>query len=223
MNKALLLLFGFLNLQVQGQDCPEEMAMKSQGLQAVRAKYPQVLEELRYASTNNFMQKKVYGCLNKAYVQAPVLEKLGKSLAYLEKHHPGLRFLIYDAARPLSIQWKLWNTLAHLPERERAKYVANPKEHSIHNYGSALDLTLADAQGLALDMGTSYDFFGPLAYPSQESYFLASGKLSNQAYKNRLILREAMKAGGFSPIDFEWWHFNAYARKVAKQKFKVIQ
>jgi hypothetical protein len=42
--------------------------------------------------------------------------------------------------------------------------VADPREHSIHNYGSAIDLTVADEKGKALDMGTTFDFFGELAY-----------------------------------------------------------
>ncbi|MFM6937720.1 MAG: M15 family metallopeptidase, partial [Aquirufa sp.] len=74
-----------------------------------------------------------------------------------------------------------------------------------------------------LDMGTKYDFFGDLAYPSKEQVFLASGQLSQKAYQNRLILREAMQAAGFMRIEFEWWHFNAFSRAEAKRRFPVVQ
>jgi D-alanyl-D-alanine dipeptidase len=51
---------------------------------------------------------------------------------------------------------------------------------------------------------------------------LKAGKLSQKAIDNRLILRKAMKSAGFMPIEYEWWHFNAFSRKVAKEKFSVI-
>jgi D-alanyl-D-alanine dipeptidase len=197
--------------------------MEKQGLLEVRAHIPDVLVELKYATTDNFMGKDVYGCLKHAYVQPEVLAKLKKAQAVLAKTHPGYRLLIYDAARPLSKQWDLWNTLTKYPPEERQKYVADPRQHSIHNYGSAIDLTVADASGKALDMGTPYDFFGELAYPSREKEMLASGKLSQKAYQNRLILRDAMVSAGFTRIEFEWWHFNAFSRNEAKRRYQVVR
>jgi D-alanyl-D-alanine dipeptidase len=197
--------------------------MEKQGLLEVRAHIPDVLVELKYATTDNFMGKDVYGCLKRAYVQPEVLAKLKKAQAVLAKTHPGYRLLIYDAARPLSKQWDLWNTLTKYPPEERQKYVADPRQHSIHNYGSAIDLTVADASGKALDMGTPYDFFGELAYPSREKEMLASGKLSQKAYQNRLILRDAMVSAGFTRIEFEWWHFNAFSRNEAKRRYQVVR
>ena len=46
--------------------------------------------------------------------------------------------------------------------------------------------------------------------------------LSQKAIDNRLILRQAMTQAGFTGIDYEWWHFNAFSRKVAKQMFQVV-
>jgi hypothetical protein len=51
-------------------------------------------------------------------------------------------------------------------------------------------------------------FFGEMAYPSREKALLASGKLAQKIFQNRLILRKAMVHGGFMPIQYEWWHFN---------------
>jgi D-alanyl-D-alanine dipeptidase len=101
--------------------------------------------------------------------------------------------------------------------------VADPREHSIHNYGSAIDLTVADEKGNALDMGTKFDFFGELAYPSKERELLSKNKLSKKAYENRQILRNAMKSAGFMPIEYEWWHFNAFSRAEAKRRYQVVQ
>jgi D-alanyl-D-alanine dipeptidase len=203
--------------------CAYELTMQEQGLLEVKKEIPEVLVDLKYHSTDNFMKKNVYGCLNTAFLQKEVIDKLKKAIVLLQKSHPGYHFLIYDAARPLSIQWVLWNTLSDLPPKERQKYVADPKEHSIHNYGSAIDITLVDANGKPLDMGTKYDFFGELAYPNKEKQFLANGRLSQKAYQNRLLLRNVMKNAGFIPIDFEWWHFNAFSRKEAKRRFKVVK
>jgi D-alanyl-D-alanine dipeptidase len=197
--------------------------MQKQGLVEVTSQVPGVLVELKYATADNFMKKDVYGCLTHAYLQKETMAKLKKAQALLEKEHPGYHLLIYDAARPLSKQWELWNTLTEYPPAKRRTYVADPKEHSIHNYGSAIDLTVADEKGNALDMGTKFDFFGELAYPSKERELLSKNKLSKKAYENRQILRNAMKSAGFMPIEYEWWHFNAFSRAEAKRRYQVVQ
>lgn len=66
-------------------------------------------------------------------------------------------------------------------------------------------------------------FFGELAYPSKEQELLANNKLSKKVYENRLILRNAMKAAGFMPIEYEWWHFNAFSHAEAKRRYRVVQ
>jgi D-alanyl-D-alanine dipeptidase len=211
-----------LSLKAQKSTCAAELSMQKQGLQDATEQVSSVLVELKYATTDNFMKKNVYGCLTHAYLQKETVAMLKKAQQNLEKAHPGYHLLIYDAARPLSKQWELWNTLTEYSPEKRRTYVADPKEHSIHNYGSAIDLTVADEQGKPLEMGTKYDFFGEMAYPKEEARLLKAGKLSQKAIDNRLILRKAMKSAGFMPIEYEWWHFNAFSRKVAKEKFSVI-
>ena len=220
--KAGIILLLSVSLQAQKTTCAAEISMQKQGLQEVTSQVPGVLVELKYATSDNFMNKDVYGCLTHAYLQKETIAKLNKAQENLEKAHPGFHLLIYDAARPLSKQWELWNTLTQYTPEKRRTYVADPKEHSIHNYGSAIDLTVADEKGKPLEMGTKYDFFGELAYPKEEARFLKAGKLSQKAIDNRLILRKAMTQAGFTAIDYEWWHFNAFSRKVAKQLFQVV-
>jgi D-alanyl-D-alanine dipeptidase len=220
--KAGIILLLSVSLRAQKTSCAAELSMQKQGLVEVTSQVPGVLVELKYATADNFMKKDVYGCLTHAYLQKETVAKLKKAQALLEKEHPGYHLLIYDAARPLSKQWELWNTLTEYPPAKRRTYVADPKEHSIHNYGSAIDLTVVDEKGKPLEMGTKYDFFGELAYPKEEARFLKAGKLSQKAIDNRLILRQAMTQAGFTGIDYEWWHFNAFSRKVAKQMFQVV-
>ncbi len=220
--KAGIILLLSLSLKAQKISCAAELSMQKKGLMEVTEQVPNVLVELKYATTDNFMKKDVYGCLTHAYLQKDMIAKLKKAQQILEKDHPGYHLLIYDAARPLSKQWELWNTLTEYAPEKRKTYVADPKEHSIHNYGSAIDLTVADEKGKPLEMGTKFDFFGEMAYPNQEARLLKAGKLSQKAIDNRLILRKAMTQAGFTGIEYEWWHFNAFSRKTAKQMFQVI-
>ncbi|MFD3408493.1 M15 family metallopeptidase [Aquirufa sp. HETE-83D] len=220
--KAGIILLLSLSLKAQKTTCAAELSMQKQGLLEVTSQVPGVLVELKYATADNFMKKDVYGCLTHAYLQKETVAKLKKAQENLEKAHPGYHLLIYDAARPLSKQWDLWNTLTEYTPAKRRIYVADPREHSIHNYGSAIDLTVADEKGRPLEMGTKYDFFGEMAYPKEEARLLKAGKLSQKAIDNRLILRRAMTQAGFTSIEYEWWHFNAFSRKTAKQMFQVV-
>ena len=197
--------------------------MKKQGLVDVQTVDPTILVDLKYSTTDNFVGKDVYGDLTKAYLQPATARKLASASKYLQAHHPNLRLLVYDAARPRSAQWNLWNALPNLPERKRQLYVADPRKGSIHNYGCAVDLTVATQDGMPLDMGTKYDFFGELAYPSRETQLLKAGKLTQQQIDNRQTLRTAMRQGGFTPIEYEWWHFNALSRAKAKMAFRIVE
>mgnify|MGYP006186397759 CR=1 FL=1 len=66
----------------------------------------------------------------------------------------GFRIKLFDCYRPLDIQKKMWKIVSN-PE-----YVADPKKGSIHNRGGAVDISLVDAKGKEVEMGTSFDFFG---------------------------------------------------------------
>ncbi|CAM3319131.1 M15 family metallopeptidase [Aquirufa ecclesiirivi] len=207
----------------QQKPCLFEENMGRQGLVEVQSVIKQVLVELKYASTDNFMHQNVYGCLTKAFLQKETVAKLAHAQSLLEKEKPSYRLLIYDAARPLSKQWDLWNALPQYPPNIRRNYVASPQEHSIHNYGSAVDLTIADEKGQAIDMGTPFDYFGKEAYPKAEKELAEKGILSKEVIQNRLLLRKVMQKAGFLPIEYEWWHFNAFSRAEAKKKFQVVQ
>ena len=200
-----------------------EATMQKQGLVDVQEIEPSILVELKYSTTDNFVGKDVYGDLTRAYLQPMAARKLAKASQYLQEHHPDLRLLVYDAARPRQAQWNLWNALPDVPEQERRKYVADPREGSIHNYGCAVDLTVATADGKPLDMGTKYDFFGEMAYPSREAALLKAGKLTKAQLDNRLILRTAMLQAGFTRIEYEWWHFNALSRERSKATYQIVE
>ncbi|UKN01539.1 M15 family metallopeptidase [Paracrocinitomix mangrovi] len=192
------------------------------GLVDIQTVDPSILVDLKYSSTDNFMEKDVYGYLGKAYLQPTVAEDLAKCQAYLKSKDSSLSILVYDAVRPRSVQQYMWDIL-DMPINEKVKFVSNPKNGSIHNYGCAVDLTIANIDGEALDMGAGYDDSRKIAYPRHEQAYLDSGMLSQQHLENRELLRETMKAGGFWNIQTEWWHFNRYNRAKAKELYQIIE
>ena len=205
------------------QICEYEQKMREQGLVNIQEINADILVDLKYSTTDNFVGKDVYGCISNCYLQKRPAEMLSNANDLLKRKNANYRLLVYDGGRPLSIQKILWNSLTQYSPKQRATYVANPAQGSIHNYGSAVDLTIATSNGTPLDMGTKYDFFGELAYPKKESYFLKIGKLTKQQIANRTLLRNVMKASGYMPIEYEWWHFNAMSRQTAKATYRIIQ
>ncbi len=200
-----------------------EQKLIEQGLVDVKTVVPSVRIELKYSTTDNFFGKDVYGDHVRCYLQPEVAEMVKKAQEFLQKDHPNLTLLIYDGVRPRSVQQILWDSLEK-PDSIKPLYVADPKVGGLHNFGVAVDLTIFDtAADSTLDMGTSYDYFGYPAYPDREKQMLAEGKITTAQVANREILRKVMKEAGFHGIGSEWWHFNAFTRKEAGEKFKMVE
>lgn len=176
--------------------------------------------DLRYATTNNFTGQNLYGSYNRAFLHRRAAEKLDRAAAALHVLHPDYRLLIFDALRPRSVQYRLWD---RVKGTEQQKYVANPRGGSIHNYGFAVDLSIADDSGRELDMGTPFDDFTPLAQPRLEESFLAAGKLSEQQVQNRRLLRRVMEDAGFLQLPIEWWHFDALPKEEVRRQFPIVE
>lgn len=198
-----------------------EVRLIKQGLVNVKKLIPDAILDIRYAGTNNFLGANVYGAYNQCYLQPDVARKLQKADSLLKASHAGWRLLLYDCARPVSVQQKMWDILK-MPPAEKGKYVSNPAHLSVHNLGAAVDLSLADETGKPLDMGTDFDFFGELAYPFMEAQLLREGKLTQTQVQNRQVLRAAMRGAGFSGIPHEWWHFNSASRQLLRGKYRKI-
>jgi D-alanyl-D-alanine dipeptidase len=199
---------------------PLDSLMTSLGLVDVHSKAPQVLVDLRYSSTNNFVGTDLYGRMRRCYVQPVVAGMIARVQEYLNTTHPGRRLMILDGARPVSVQRVMWDSVRSVPG---PKYVAAPVYGSLHNYGAAVDVTLADSTGNELDMGTPFDAFDSLAQPRFEMYFYEQGRLTQEQLDNRWTLRTAMKQAGFYGILKEWWHFNAMTLEEASARYKIIE
>ena len=151
-----------------------------------------ILLDLRYATDSNFVGEKMYDC-GRCFLRPQVAHTLVKVHQQLKKKGLGLK--MYDCYRPQPIQWKLWGKVSD------RRYVSDPRKGSMHNRGTAVDLTIVDSTGQELPMGTPYDYFGVEAYPGYQD-------LTADVLANRALLHEQMKAFGFKPIRTEWWHFS---------------
>lgn len=117
---------------------------------------------------------------------------LARSVAVAEQS--GYRLQLYDAYRPHAAQIRLWDAC---PD---PRFVASLAVGSYHSRGVAVDVTLLDEQGKALDMGTSFDEM------NEKSYAWCAA-LPVAVQRNRLQLYAVMAAGGFVGIETEWWYF----------------
>jgi len=198
-----------------------ESSFINSGLVNVKKEIPSILIDLRYTGTDNFMHIDVYGDIENAYLQPDVAAKLAIAQATLKSPHPDYSLIVFDAARPLSVQKLMWDTI-QVPKWEKIKYLSNPQFGSLHNYAAAVDVGIADGNGKELDMGTAYDFFGELAYPEKEGEMAALGKLTKAQLENRYLLRAVMYKAGFYNIQTEWWHFNSCRLDVATRQYKII-
>lgn len=199
---------------------PTAQKMESLGLLDIEEELPGIFVELMYAKPDNFVGRVLYDDLTEAYLHPEAINALKKARDILQEEHPDLRLKVYDAARPMSIQQIMWNQVAGTPNRI---YVSNPKNGGgMHNYGLAVDVTLCDIKGDTLSMGVLIDHLGKESNIDNEDQLLKEGKLSQQAYNNRRILRSTMKKAGWQALRSEWWHFNLVDRKTAISKYKVI-
>jgi len=198
-----------------------EIALKLESLGLVDIKdIDNTIEvDLIYSTTENFTGQILYEGLSEAYFQQDVAVKLSNAQKYLQDTLSGAKLLIYDAARPLSVQKAMWENVKNSRYRN---YVANPDRTSLHNYGVAVDLTIIDSNGMPLDMGTPIDFFGKAA-GNYDEILILEGLITPQHSQNRQLLQFVMKKAGFYSIPGEWWHFNACSLYEAKQKYNIIE
>ncbi len=148
--------------------------------------------DMKYATEDNFLKVKVYDCAE-CYLRLKTVKALVEAnKKFMEQ---GYRIKLFDCYRPLDIQKRMWKIVSN------PKYVADPAKGSIHNRGGAVDITLIDENGTELDMGTSFDFFGPEASHNYEG-------ISRKIRKNRTLLKSIMLKHNFKSFDSEWWHYN---------------
>lgn len=178
--------------------------------------------DLKYSSTDNFLGDDLYGELSDCYLQKEVAFALTMAQIQLKKIKSEFSLLIFDCARPLSVQQQMWEKIPK-EKWEKKKYLTNPKFGSLHNYGAAVDVSIIDENGNELDMGTQFDDFSELAHPIEEEKLFEEGKLTKLQIENRKLLRMIMSKAGFFNIQTEWWHFNYCTREAAEEKYEMLK
>ena len=200
-----------------------EYIFKGYDLVDIQSLDSSILVSLRYSDTCNFLCRNFYDGLKKAYFTCDMALKLCAAQHYLHQVDSSLSLVVLDASRPLHIQQMMWDSLKMDPVA-KLNYLSRPDETSLHNYGCAVDVTIANtATGELLDMGTDFDVFDKLSQPFYEIRFLRSGELTQEAYLHRMLLRRVMQRAGLSGITSEWWHFSLCKKDEAAKKYSLIQ
>ena len=85
-----------------------------------------------------------------------------------------------------------------------SRYVS-PPEIAPHSTGAAVDLTLADADGRELDLGTEMN-----ATPEQSdgACYTEAVNITDEARSHRALLGGALTASGLVNYPTEWWHWS---------------
>ena len=173
---------------------------------------PQIIQEIRYYSTYNFIGDRIDGYEEPC---ALLTKEAARSLKDVSNEMivRGYRLKVFDAYRPVRavrhfVLWGIEDQDIRMkpyfyPDLEKQELFAKGYIASLssHSRGSTIDLTLFDMQtGKELDMGSPFDMFGEVSHPDHRG-------ITDEQYENRMILRNAMIRNGFAPIDCEWWHF----------------
>ena len=224
MRKLILaLLISLYSLSASAQKTTDfDALMHDYGLVNIHDIDNTILVDLKYSTQDNFVGKDMYGSLNTAYFEREFALRIAHAHQLLKKRNPNYRLLIYDAARPISVQRAMRKCVEGTPFES---FVADGTKGGRHNYGVAVDLTIATSDGKPLDMGAPFDDFSdtaavkgtadtdeaatrtPKVYRAYANEQVKNGVLSREAADNRILLIEVMHEAGLMPYRREWWHF----------------
>ena len=190
-----------------------DLTMDPSGFVLLADYVPQIVQEIRYYSTYNFIGDRIDGyeepCALLTVEAARALKAVSSELLV-----QGYRLKVFDAYRPACavkhfVLWGIEDQDVRMkpyfyPELEKQELFARGyiARQSSHSRGSAVDLTLLDMEsGKELDMGSPFDLFSEVSHPDFRG-------ISDEQFENRMILQRAMLRGGFQPLGCEWWHFS---------------
>ena len=227
LSAVLLAVGGSATLQAQGTCC---CAGGRNQFVTITDVVPDVILEIRYFGTYNFVGDRIDG------YEAPTALLTAEAAQALravsdDVKAQGYRLKIYDAYRPQKAVDHFVRWAADIPDVRMKTYFYPDLDKSVlfdqeyimaksgHTRGSTVDLTLFDMNTeKELDMGGTFDWFGPESHPDfcgnpdtgefdAEAAAAHPRGLTEQQFRNRLILRRAMLRHGFKPLSSEWWHF----------------
>lgn len=210
VSKKIILLLSLIFVSVNAQDIePNEYGLRvvkalktynaivekdsNKLLVDIKKIIPDIVLDIRYATSNNFIGEPVYN-IACAYARLPVVEALKNIQAELKKENLGLK--IFDAYRPYSVTVRFYEKV------QDSNYAASPRNGSRHNRGCAVNLTIIDLKnGKEIVMPTGYDDFTEKAWHNFND-------LPEDVIENREKLKRIMIENGFSILPSEWWHYD---------------
>lgn len=193
-------------------DYHREVTMDPSGFVLLADYVPQIVQEIRYYSTYNFVGDRIDGYEEPCALLTIEAARALKAASY-EVFVQGYRFKVFDAYRPACavrhfVLWGIEDQDIRMksyfyPELEKQELFAKGyiAKMSGHSRGSTIDLTLLDMRtGKEVDMGSPFDLFSEISHPDCR-------EITEEQYENRMMLQRVMIRNGFQPIDCEWWHF----------------
>lgn len=199
---------------------------------------PDILVELKYSTEDNFVGMDMYGELERAYFEKNFADRVVDAQKILKRRNSNYTLLIYDAARPISVQRTMYKCVKGT---NLERFVANGTRGGRHNYGVAVDLTIATNDGTPLDMGAEFDDFTDAAsvkgspdtsdastrtievYREYVQGLVSRGIIGYEAAQNRILLLEVMLEAGLYPYRREWWHYeDIMSMDTVRAKYKLL-
>ena len=192
--------------------CKNDVTMDPSGFVLLSDHVPNIIQEIRYYSTYNFIGERIDGyeepCAILSIEAARALKAVSNELFV-----QGYRIKVFDAYRPACAvkQFVLWGIEDQdirmkpyfYPDLQKQDLFAEGyiAKLSSHSRGSTVDLTLLDMKtGKEVDMGSPFDLFSEKSHPDYRG-------ITDEQFENRMLLQHVMVRNGFVPIDCEWWHF----------------
>lgn len=239
MNRVVsLIYFLLMATAAMAQPISFESKMEEYNLIDIQSLDSTILVELKYSTTDNFVGEDMYGELEKAYFVKSFADRVVIAQRILKSRHPEYTLLIYDATRPISVQRHMRKIVEGT---EFEGFVADGTRGGRHNYGVAVDLTIATCDGTPLDMGAGFDDFSDAAsvkgtpdssdpktrtldiYRRHARQQVERGIITLEAAENRLLLIEVMLEAGLYPYRREWWHFEEIISITeTRSKYKLV-
>ncbi len=189
-----------------------DVTMDPSGFVLLSDLVPNIIQEIRYFSTYNFIGERIDGYEEPCAILTVEAARALKAVSN-ELFVQGYRIKVFDAYRPACAvkQFVLWGIEDQdirmksyfYPDLQKQDLFAEGyiAKLSSHSRGSTIDLTLLDMKtGKEVDMGSPFDLFSEKSHPGYKG-------ITDEQYENRMLLQHVMVRNGFVPIDCEWWHF----------------
>lgn len=170
-----------------------------------------------------------YGDRSPYFIRQRVLQNLLNAQGMLQLEHPDWHIHLFDAYRPIAVQQfmvdytfnqiaiaqgvdptALTNNQQQQIEAQVVQFWALPSQNPAtpppHSTGAAVDITLTDATGIPVEMGSPIDEPSPRSFPNHFAH--GSNSMAQVAHQNRQQLHRVMTEAGFCRHPNEWWHFS---------------